>query len=857
VIIRNLLRVLLLAVSTFGLPVVALAQCTPNSNPAFTGSGTVFGRTSTQWNQYLGAKVSIDNGFACNLTIGGALTLQGGTLTLGGSLNMGTNDITGTGSILSTSLILGVQQLTQGSFTLANTAAGAYSTTLQSSNSATAAYTLTFPPAPPVGNGYALTAATDGTLSWSSSLPDLDLGGLLTTGGALTFVNMTTANQLLYTSSAGNVGMLAVGSGLVLGGSGTNTPLVAANNLNDVLSAATARTNLAITPHVATDAALTASTIAAFPNGVLRDGFTTAGDAPQLPFLPESGACSANSRVNDGGSCRNEASGNSFYAVFPASGAPISEWGGDKSGVASALTAAQAAVTAMAGSSIPVLVDGIYKIPSPGLVVPANTVLQFAATPPQANLAPYSGPYFLCDNQTAYTCITLSGTPKGSSNTNGTQQANGPTIVGTPGSVPVSGSKGIVVSQGIGATLLNPNVRNFDTCYEFDASNYTGYNATIINPQMNLCATHHWVFNGWAVAYIFGGVTDDTGAYSGSQDFVLYENTGCTTSGCGPNTIIFNGHVFLSSSAVPPACAFRWANWNGDGLTDEFGFLGQTRVEENNATTGPFFCTDSSITLLSNLVVDNTTISNDNAAGATQQIFNLNGATKTLGWDIHNSFLKGDITLAPTGTGGLIDDDFGSLRGINAVSLTAPSGDTQARLVFNNTTLSGALTIAGPWQRLVMLGDGVPSNVIDSATGTVQFNEEPQSWTPVLNTGGALTGWTQSGSGTINRTANGTISGTFSITITGKSGITVGTATIVGLPNNPYCNSGNMAPSPLATASGGLASLTATPVVQMNTGSPGTMTLLQPTSSGWANLTDANITSSATLAGSFTCLAPK
>lgn len=61
---------------------------------------------------------------------------------------------------------LGVQQTTQGTLTLANTAAGAYATTLQSSNSATAAVTLTLPPAPPAVDDYVLSAKTTGVMAW-------------------------------------------------------------------------------------------------------------------------------------------------------------------------------------------------------------------------------------------------------------------------------------------------------------------------------------------------------------------------------------------------------------------------------------------------------------------------------------------------------------------------------------------------------------------------------------------------------------------------------------------------------------------------------------------------------------------
>jgi hypothetical protein len=62
---------------------------------------------------------------------------------------------------------VGVQGTAQGSVAFANTAAGAFATMLQSSNSATAAWTLTLPPAPPTVNGSILVATTAGVGSWA------------------------------------------------------------------------------------------------------------------------------------------------------------------------------------------------------------------------------------------------------------------------------------------------------------------------------------------------------------------------------------------------------------------------------------------------------------------------------------------------------------------------------------------------------------------------------------------------------------------------------------------------------------------------------------------------------------------
>ena len=84
---------------------------------------------------------------------------------------------------------LGVQQTTRGTLTLANTAAGAYATTLQSSNSATAAATLTLPPAPPAVDDYVLSAKTTGVMAWVAQS-----GGGGTPGGSNTQVQFNNSS---------------------------------------------------------------------------------------------------------------------------------------------------------------------------------------------------------------------------------------------------------------------------------------------------------------------------------------------------------------------------------------------------------------------------------------------------------------------------------------------------------------------------------------------------------------------------------------------------------------------------------------------------------------------------------------
>jgi hypothetical protein len=85
---------------------------------------------------------------------------------------------------VSPALTIGVQQTTAGQIVLANTAVGAFSTTIQSSNSASAAWTLTLPTTAGT-NGYLLTTNGSGVTSWTApGAASLTVNSSAITGGA-------------------------------------------------------------------------------------------------------------------------------------------------------------------------------------------------------------------------------------------------------------------------------------------------------------------------------------------------------------------------------------------------------------------------------------------------------------------------------------------------------------------------------------------------------------------------------------------------------------------------------------------------------------------------------------------------
>ena len=110
-------------------------------------------------------------------------------------------------------LTLGVQQTAQGNLVLSNTAAGAYATTIQSSNSASAAWTLTLPTTAGT-NAYVLQTDGSGNTSWVAQS-----GGSSTLTVNTTATSGATAGQILYSDGSKlQAGGAVLASSLALGG---------------------------------------------------------------------------------------------------------------------------------------------------------------------------------------------------------------------------------------------------------------------------------------------------------------------------------------------------------------------------------------------------------------------------------------------------------------------------------------------------------------------------------------------------------------------------------------------------------------------------------------------------------------
>lgn len=111
-------------------------------------------------------------------------------------------------TFVSPALTIGTQQTTQGQIVFANTAAGAFATTVQSSNSASAAWTLTLPATAGTAN-YALTTNGSGVSSWSQISLTAGVTGVLPLANGGTNASLTASNGGIVYSGASAFAVLS------------------------------------------------------------------------------------------------------------------------------------------------------------------------------------------------------------------------------------------------------------------------------------------------------------------------------------------------------------------------------------------------------------------------------------------------------------------------------------------------------------------------------------------------------------------------------------------------------------------------------------------------------------------------
>lgn len=127
-----------------------------------------------------------------------------------------------------------------------------------------------------------------------------------------------------------------------------------------------ARTNMAIAPHVATNAALLAASTVNYPTGVWRDTFGTSppNNAPPVWYLPSNSLCSLAAGAGDNGAQVKSSDGKCWIAQFSAAGVDVGEWGAIGDGTTNDTVAFQSALDGSAGHYILLGVGRSYYIGS-------------------------------------------------------------------------------------------------------------------------------------------------------------------------------------------------------------------------------------------------------------------------------------------------------------------------------------------------------------------------------------------------------------------------------------------------------------------------------------------------------------
>ena len=461
---------------------------------------------------------------------------------------------------------------------------------------------------PPTGSGTVTSVGVGAIAGVTTS------GGAVTTAGSVSqTLNSQTANTV-FAAPNGSAGAPTFRAMLPadLGSQTANSVLVAPNGSagNPTFRALAIGDigNSGATPHVATNAALTALSTATAPS-VIRDAYAANGDAPSLRYYSSGSACSLNAGAGDGGSQIASADSKCWLADFPATGVDVRAFGAKCDGATNDTTAIQNAINYSGNAN------------SIAVIIPASAsgcVASVSIT--AANNIPIRG--------NGWTTIAAGGSKLKAPNL-----TSSVLTIGTVGGISVEGV--LFIGNATAASSYTSSVPPL--IYLNGASGGNPNNVTFKNVGAIYGYDAVTISNAGAFRWIGGSVRDFT-----------HSAVHLTGTGTGSFDNYFYGMIFDQDDATwqnqNTLIAGFWADQNGGSITidgsdilhSHVGFL--AAPGNSQFVIWPF---------ISNTYFDTCDYTNTTATGAVTKTTTGAGGTGT------NTYVPGaaGISLSPTGTG--------------------------------------------------------------------------------------------------------------------------------------------------------------------------------------------------------------
>ena len=469
-----------------------------------------------------------------------------------------------------------------------------------------------------------------------------------------------------------------------------------------------------------------------------------------------------------------------------------------------------------------------------GVVVPQGTEFSggsFAVT------QPVSGSFISCALSVSV-CVQVYAPPSGLS-TQGGNSVHDLTITSPAGTISPT-SVCIQFSTNFAVSPSNLNCNGFGVGYDFYGVGNYGIEAHMVNPWAVNISTHYMRVNGWAELVVTGGrLGGNTDRGVTGTNYVTF-----TGNGPGPNTVKFFGTQFNDGAQL--TCLWNFSNISAS-IFSEFAM---DTIHVENAEYE--FCTDSTVALLSNVSIVNSTFLDNEGNGS---VFNLNAATSLANWSWIGGTISGftatggGFNLAPT------QPIYGfSLSKVNMNAKAIIAGPAPSAVDLDASWANG-LTISGTYAPSSHIGGILRGGTVtNTATGSLEVDIPyfstracPSNFGIAFGSGGT-TGLTYAAKTCYWQLIGSQVTVTFSMALS-AIGSSTGAVEFINLPL--YASATATGGGGYFTYLSGLTSFSGDPTIQVAAGLP-TAYFYTVGASGVSQITNATLTSSSTLSGVIT-----